>query len=148
MTRTVPVSNLSRRSRSKFCLLLRKLVDNFQRKVYCTKPFLFFFPLVGSRVFNIFYNYNYNSRAMNKQHTSTVWSYFAKLDNTYAKCNICHNNYSYKTTLTNLKKHLSGPHGVVLKQQRRSHDVSNEFFSITYSHNNSDCILLYYIVQE
>lgn len=63
---------------------------------------------------------------MNK-HTSNVWSYFTKLDNTYAKCNICYNKYSYKTTLTNLKKHLSGPHDTILKQEHNLHNVSKLF---------------------
>lgn len=44
--------------------------------------------------------------------TSAVWEYYEKLSDkkSVAKCLICHKLYSYRTTITNLKKHLIYKH--------------------------------------
>ncbi|KAL4113573.1 hypothetical protein QTP88_017180 [Uroleucon formosanum] len=41
---------------------------------------------------------------------SSVWEHFTIIDGIHAKCDICKRKYSYKSTLTNLKKHLSNKH--------------------------------------
>lgn len=41
---------------------------------------------------------------------SNVWTYFTIVDENVAKCDLCKRKYSYKSTLTNLKKHLSSRH--------------------------------------
>lgn len=42
--------------------------------------------------------------------TSDIWKHFSKVDSSIAKCDICKKNYSYKTSLSNLKKHLNNAH--------------------------------------
>uniref|UniRef100_A0A0A1XSV1 Zinc finger BED domain-containing protein 1 n=1 Tax=Zeugodacus cucurbitae TaxID=28588 RepID=A0A0A1XSV1_ZEUCU len=45
---------------------------------------------------------------------------FEVVDKTYAKCNICKSKLSYKTSLTNLKKHIQNRHlSVKLRAQKR-----------------------------
>lgn len=56
--------------------------------------------------------------------SSSVWAYFTIKDNVNAKCDICHKIYSYKSTLTNLKKHLSSRHLIFLKQGQSINEVS------------------------
>lgn len=56
--------------------------------------------------------------------SSSVWSYFTIKDKVNAKCDICHKSYSYKSTLTNLKKHLSSCHFIFLKQGQSINEVS------------------------
>lgn len=41
---------------------------------------------------------------------SSVWEHFTIIDGIHTKCDICKRKYSYKSTLTNLKKHLSNKH--------------------------------------
>ncbi|CAH2266798.1 jg4402 [Pararge aegeria aegeria] len=42
---------------------------------------------------------------------SHVWKHFKRTDcKFYAECNYCNNNFSYKTTVANLKKHLNRVH--------------------------------------
>lgn len=42
--------------------------------------------------------------------TSYIWQHFTKVDSSFAKCDICKRNLSYKTSVTNLKKHLNNAH--------------------------------------
>lgn len=56
--------------------------------------------------------------------SSSVWSYFTIKDKVNAKCDIYHKSYSYKSTLTNLKKHLSSCHFIFLKQGQSINEVS------------------------
>lgn len=53
-----------------------------------------------------------------------MWAYFTIKDNVNAKCDICHKIYSNKSTLTNLKKHLSSRHFIFLKQGQSINEVS------------------------
>jgi len=48
--------------------------------------------------------------------TSSIWGYFTIFDQLkyIAKCDTCQKKYSYKSTLTNLRKHLSTCHGINL----------------------------------
>jgi len=56
--------------------------------------------------------------------TSGIWSYFSVIDQTnkISKCDICLKRYSFKSTLTNLKKHLAGVHAI--KMSSNSSTVS------------------------
>lgn len=42
--------------------------------------------------------------------SSDIWKHFTKIDSNNAKCDICKKSYSYKTSVTNLKKHLHHSH--------------------------------------
>jgi len=48
--------------------------------------------------------------------TSNIWEHFTIFDqNKYvAKCDLCRKKYSFKSTIYNLKKHLSNCHGIEL----------------------------------
>lgn len=45
-----------------------------------------------------------------KRKTSEIWYFFRAVDDTYALCNICKAKLSYKTTTTNLSKHMNRMH--------------------------------------
>ncbi|XP_002073013.3 uncharacterized protein LOC6650966 [Drosophila willistoni] len=47
---------------------------------------------------------------MMKRKTSEIWCFFRAIDDTYALCNICKAKLSYKTTTTNLSKHMNRMH--------------------------------------
>ncbi|KAL5246167.1 hypothetical protein ACI65C_013575 [Semiaphis heraclei] len=46
--------------------------------------------------------------------TSDIWKHFSKIDSSIAKCDTCKKSYSYKTSVTNLKKHLNNAHLIYL----------------------------------
>ncbi|XP_046983714.1 E3 SUMO-protein ligase ZBED1-like isoform X2 [Schistocerca americana] len=50
---------------------------------------------------------------MKRSRTSEMWSYFEILDREFAKCTLCGKKLSYKSTTTNLKKHLQKSHLIV-----------------------------------
>lgn len=54
---------------------------------------------------------------MNKmaQKSSILWNFFDICDNEkqIAKCNLCHQKLSFKSTITNLKKHIGRKHPTV-----------------------------------
>lgn len=57
-----------------------------------------------------------------KQKTSDVWSHFSVIEGTtFAKCDICKRQYSFKTSVTNLKTHLNSAHWI----QLNAHKVCN-----------------------
>ncbi|KAH8359113.1 hypothetical protein KR093_004310 [Drosophila rubida] len=45
-----------------------------------------------------------------KRKTSEIWYFFRAVDDTFALCNICKAKLSYKTTTTNLSKHMNRMH--------------------------------------
>ncbi|KAH8419070.1 hypothetical protein KR222_003420 [Zaprionus bogoriensis] len=45
-----------------------------------------------------------------KKRTSEIWFFFRAVDDTFALCNICKAKLSYKTTTTNLSKHMNRMH--------------------------------------
>jgi len=67
---------------------------------------------------------------------SSVWSYFTIVDNVYAKCDICKKDKSYKSSLTNLKKHLSSCHMIFLKHEQAVNKVSKLQINITLKQLN------------
>lgn len=50
---------------------------------------------------------------------SVVWQYLTALDSTYAMCDVCKKKLSYKNSLTNLKKHITGVHGINITERVR-----------------------------
>lgn len=55
---------------------------------------------------------------------SSVWEHFTIIDGMHAKCDICKHKYSYKSTLTNLKKHLSNKHLINCSPANSQNQVS------------------------
>uniref|UniRef100_A0A1B6E8Z6 BED-type domain-containing protein n=1 Tax=Clastoptera arizonana TaxID=38151 RepID=A0A1B6E8Z6_9HEMI len=49
-----------------------------------------------------------------RPNTSEVWNHFTKANSNLAKCHYCRNLLSYKTTISNLRKHLQTKHGTSL----------------------------------
>lgn len=52
-------------------------------------------------------------KVQGKTKTSPLWRFFVPLDETYAQCNLCKLKFSYKTSTSNLKKHLQNKHPTV-----------------------------------
>ncbi|XP_030370753.1 uncharacterized protein LOC115621291 [Scaptodrosophila lebanonensis] len=52
----------------------------------------------------------FDSNASMKRKTSEIWSLFRPVDDTFAVCSICKAKLSYRTTTTNLSKHLQRMH--------------------------------------
>lgn len=61
---------------------------------------------------------------MNKGSSSLVWDYFVKNDeNKLAVCSVCKRWFSYKTSITNLKKHLRYKHKDQYNEMLRRSDT-------------------------
>ncbi|XP_022177733.1 zinc finger BED domain-containing protein 6-like [Myzus persicae] len=68
-----------------------------------------------------------------KERFSIVWQYMTAVDSIFAVCDTCQKKLSYKTSLTNLKKHLKAVHGInitekvdkVDRERERTPDVDN-----------------------
>jgi hypothetical protein len=56
--------------------------------------------------------------------TSDIWKHFSKVDSSQAKCEICKKKYSYKTSLSNLKKHLNNSHLIYLYTENNTLQVT------------------------
>lgn len=52
-----------------------------------------------------------------KRKKSEIWNFFSVEDNNKAKCNICKSTFSYKTSVTNLKSHITRKHPSIKFQQ-------------------------------
>lgn len=50
-----------------------------------------------------------NKAKMNRK-TSDIWQYCTVLDRTHAKCTLCKQRLSYKSSITNIKRHLARKH--------------------------------------
>lgn len=61
--------------------------------------------------------------------TSNIWKHFSKVDSSIAKCDICKKKYSYKTSMSNLKKHLNNAHLIYLYAE-------TDTLQVTYALNN------------
>lgn len=48
-----------------------------------------------------------------KRKSSKIWNFFTPIDHVSAKCDICKNVVSYKTSKTNLKRHMDRKHPTV-----------------------------------
>ncbi|XP_049769491.1 E3 SUMO-protein ligase ZBED1-like [Schistocerca cancellata] len=60
---------------------------------------------------------------MKRSRTSEMWSYFEILDREFAKCTLCGKKLSYKSTTTNLKKHLQKSHLIVNFSSQRPSEL-------------------------
>ncbi|XP_021198030.3 uncharacterized protein LOC110381920 [Helicoverpa armigera] len=57
---------------------------------------------------------------MERERTSKIWRIFTRRDNSVATCNLCNQDYSYRTTMSNLAKHFRTKHSdVELIQTKR-----------------------------
>ncbi|KAF2902321.1 hypothetical protein ILUMI_03859 [Ignelater luminosus] len=52
-----------------------------------------------------------------RRKTSGVWQVFEPIDNEFATCNICAKKLSYKTSISNLKKHMQCKHSAAVLQE-------------------------------
>lgn len=66
------------------------------------------------------------SKKMPKQKSSFLWQYFHPSSTDKACCNLCKQNFSYKTTTTNLKKHIERRHPNLLKTGRDGPENNND----------------------
>ncbi|GBP36437.1 hypothetical protein EVAR_88017_1 [Eumeta japonica] len=66
--------------------------------------------------------------------TSIVWNYFTAVDGTTATCDMCSMRLSYKSTVSNLKKHLNRKHPDAVRPERNnetaSDQVSEEYYVV------------------
>lgn len=60
---------------------------------------------------------------------SNVWVHFTVIDGSFAKYDICKKKYSYKSTLTNLKKHLFNSHLINCGDQKNNPVIQNKVSS-------------------
>jgi len=72
-----------------------------------------------------------NTRFIRKQSDATTPSRERADTHAYANCDICKKDKSYKSSLTNLKKHLSSCHMIFLKQEQSINKVSKLQINIT-----------------
>lgn len=86
----------------------------------------------------------YRSKAV-----SRVWSFFKKVDNSMAHCNLCKKKYKHGGNTTNLQQHLTRKHSIFYtsdmsinreKPQTRS-ESSNEVDDPSYSDASSSSIV-------
>jgi len=58
--------------------------------------------------------------------TSSIWNHFTVVDQSskISKCDMCLKRYSFKSTLTNLKKHLAGVHSIRMSSSSNRSTVS------------------------
>lgn len=61
--------------------------------------------------------------------TSDIWKHFSKVDSSIAKCDICKKMYSYKTSLSNLKRNLNNGRFIYLYTE-------TDTLQVTYARNN------------
>ncbi|CAH1110400.1 unnamed protein product [Psylliodes chrysocephalus] len=64
-----------------------------------------------------------------KRKSSELWNFFDPLDEVFAKCNICSTKLSYKTSISNLRRHLQSKHPTVtvpVPSMKSSVNTSNE----------------------
>jgi len=57
------------------------------------------------------------SQTTEKKRFSIVWQYMTAVDSIIAICDTCQNKFSYKTSLTNLKKHFKAVHGINITEK-------------------------------
>lgn len=45
-----------------------------------------------------------------RRKTSELWNFFKQIDSNFATCNACNMKFSFRTSTSNLKKHLQSKH--------------------------------------
>ncbi|KAG8235444.1 hypothetical protein J437_LFUL015792 [Ladona fulva] len=58
-----------------------------------------------------------------KRKTSEIWNFFKEVDTNFASCNICKTKLSYKTSTSNLKKHMLSKYPTVELSVSRIHQI-------------------------
>lgn len=48
-----------------------------------------------------------------KRKSSRIWEFFTPIDNEMAKCDLCKNSFSYRTSVSNLKRHMERKHATI-----------------------------------
>ncbi|KAH8306123.1 hypothetical protein KR018_002158 [Drosophila ironensis] len=61
-----------------------------------------------------------------KRKTSEIWCFFQAVDDTFALCNICQAKLSYKTTTTNLSKHMNRMHPTTALAQSHKYKYQSQ----------------------
>ncbi|KAG6460341.1 uncharacterized protein LOC115450108 isoform X1 [Manduca sexta] len=73
--------------------------------------------------------------------TSIAWKYFTDIGNDHAVCKICNEFFSYKTSVSNLKKHIIRKHPSVLKNNSPSESsalIDHEYRTKGQTESNKD----------
>lgn len=77
---------------------------------------------------------------MNRSKTSSVWRFFEVQDATVAICSICKCKLSYKSSISNLKKHLQRKHPMVEMNQSKRIKVRSPSQTRSATQVVSDCV--------
>ncbi|XP_026745916.1 uncharacterized protein LOC113507243 isoform X3 [Trichoplusia ni] len=75
------------------------------------------------------------SATIDKRRKSALWNFFTKKDNHLATCNICQKDFSYKGTITNLRKHLIHRHseGAMEKDENSDSEIESGKTNLIWS---------------
>lgn len=57
--------------------------------------------------------YRMSSEVKSRAKTSKLWKYFEPVDDHFATCNMCKQKFSYRTSTSNLKKHILNKHPTI-----------------------------------
>lgn len=80
-----------------------------------------------------------------KRKRSNVWNFFESVDNEsrLAKCNLCKLKFSYKTSTSNLKKHIKNKHAIVphKPEERVTVSLFRNILFILFSICNTDMLI-------
>ena len=79
-----------------------------------------------------------------RQRYSELWNFFTPIEDDYfATCNMCKRKLSFKTTNSNLKKHLNSNHPTVLLPSSVAHLCAVKTEPVTSHPSSSDEQLIY-----
>lgn len=79
------------------------------------------------------------TQSSKRQRYSELWNYFTPIEDDYfATCNMCKRKLSFKTTNSNLKKHLNSNHPTVLLPSSVAHLCSVKAEPVTSHPSSSD----------
>lgn len=79
-----------------------------------------------------------------RQRYSELWNFFTPIEDDYfATCNMCKRKLSFKTTNSNLKKHLNSNHPTVLLPSSVAHLCAVKAEPVTSHPSSSDEQLIY-----
>lgn len=73
--------------------------------------------------------------------TSDIWKHFTKVDSKVAKCDVCKKSYSFKTSLTNLRKHINNAHLIYLQTENDTLQVPKCYITFIYYSNLIDLFI-------
>lgn len=73
----------------------------------------YFLPVLYQKIVDPFvfkYCFFLNLKMSQDKKTSNIWQHFSVIGSNFATCDICKKKLSYKTSTTNLRKHLNNIH--------------------------------------